>query len=601
MSIEIKRRPYNINFAGNPVVYTLYDVDAVDNNDITFEVRIMFSRYQEGAAPAEIAIIPLTPYQGTAKVDIAELLNCQLEYYVPDVYANTAQHSGLQTGSFYIHYRSVTIDATNPAWVTSEENSPLNVVKGGISTYAWRNNNFFTTYYPTAKPFLTWQQRGRQAGLNEPLYLAWLNTQYDGSATLLLVNLTVTFTDNTIATRKYDIAELKQWHIYYLLAGAFQMQLQVLGVDKTIWYWDVYITDNDGTVITEKYRYQLDGRNDYNDKCLLYRNSLGGLDTLRMRGVIETTINLDGSDIEQAAAADWAFTGTLPAFDASAPYREMPAFKGDAGYLSKDEQERLRDAFLRREVYMYQAGRLLPAKLTTKQYRLRSTADKLFSLPIEWQLADGGSYYYTPENVDMGTGVGNAVCDARILIQPPTQTVYDSTTTVQFQFSVLGTADALQYKFPGFVDDWRTIPFTQLGSVSQTVQNGQSVTLYIRTVCDGNSYGQVVTYVANTQTPIGGSGNSIIRNNTAVGFNYFIYRNQTLIGSGTLLSGQYAAFNNTQIGFLFFLVHLVGVQPVAGVLKANGGHTVYNGTITDQDVHFDRISTLQTAIEIIIS
>lgn len=610
--IGIQRRPYAINLAGNSVLYQLFDSEAVNDTSYTFEVKVLFARYEEGLAPAEIAIIPLTPYAGVAYIDLADLLNSQLAYFTPDLAVGGAQVTGLQGGKFYIHYRRVSNSNTDTAWNTSEEANVCNVIKGGVHPYMWKGNNFFLNYFPTYTPFLTWQQRGRLASLNEPLWLCWLNVNLAGNVALS-VAIQVTYTDGTANNTNYSIATpLKQYFIYYLPTGAATLGLQGLQPLKTIWYWDVWVFDTNGQQLTERYRYFTDQRNDYNQKFLLYRNSLGGLDTLRVRGIIETNITLDGQDVEMTSTADWPYNATLPRFDASTPHREMPAYKGDAGYLPKEEQDRLRDLFFNREIYMYQAGRLLPVKLTSKQYRLRATSDKLFSLPIEWMLADAGSYYYTPgvtlgdgqnnfidlNNVDLGDGQSNGVCGVVLTFSPAVIIQYiGANATVTFEFTAVnGPAKKLQYKIPGYVINWIDIDYQHIGTVSYTVLAGQSITLYMRSVCDDDTYGEIVTKTAQTAASV--TPNSTIRNNTGLAFTYTFLRNGVQIITGSLQPGEYDSFY-VGSGIVDYDLQLSGVTPSSA--KITTSLLTKNGTISGSNVHWENFTTLTNGITVIVS
>jgi len=598
--IGIQRRPYAMNLAGNSILYELYDPESIIDTSHTFEVKVLFARYQEGLAPAEIAIIPLTPYQGVAVIDLKDLLNSHLDFFVPDPVTGGVQVTGLQTGQFYIHYRRISTANTNTPWNTSEEQNICNVIKGGVHPYMWKGNNFFINYFPNNNPFLTWQQRGRLTALTEPLWLTWLNLNLGGNIALTVTGR-VTYTDGTTDGFQHNLPQpLKQYWLYYLPVGAGQLGLPALS-NKTILYWDVWVQDNLGVLLSEKYRYQQDQKNDYNQKFLLYRNSLGGLDTVRVRGVIETNINLDGQDIEMTAVADWAFASTLPRFDASTPHREQPSYKGDAGYVPLQEQDRLRDVFFNREAYMFQNNRLLPVKLLTKQYRLRATSDKIFNFPIEWMLADGGSYFYTPgvslgdgqnnfinlNNVDLGDGQSNGVCGVGLLLSTTAINYNGGNATVTFHYQALGgPAKKLQYKIPGYVINWTDIPYADAGNINYTVLAGQSITLYMRTVCDDDSYGVVMTKSA--QTAVNPNPNSTIKNFTGIPFTYSLTRNGILIISGTLQPDDYDSFYIGNANNASYELQLQGVQASSAYIKV--GLTTYNGTVNGQKVNWNGVS-----------
>jgi hypothetical protein len=562
--ITLIKRPYPRNWSGNPVIYKFYSDDAKNDIDIIFEVRIVFKTAAFSAAYVTLAPIPLTPVEGMAALDISQILHAQMDYTVPGLGGGFVTESTKQSGIFYIEYREYNFNTSVAGpWITTEQLSTREIFKGGIHPFLWQANNYWLTYYNTRFPFLTWQKNGRLAGPDESLYLAWLNLFPTPNGNIQAF-IRVTYIDGTSVDTNYLINGFSN-RVYLLAAGIKQLNLTALQPTKTIWYWT--LTVHDTTVpatpvaLSETFKFHADFRKDYNHTVLHYRNSLGGLDSVRIRGVIETVVNLEGSDSETAAAPDWFYTTPLPRFDTSLPHREMPMYKGDIGHLEKNEQDTLRDAFLNREIWMEKNGRWWPVKLLSKQYRLRATIDKRFTLPIEWMLADAGSFFYTPDNVDMGSGtLLDNVC-AAIVIPGGAVSTYagdNLTASVNWTYTVNNPgAEAVlkvQWMIPGFQDNWQDLAYPGTGSLVTVHPVPSHPVLYMRAVCSGGSAGDVAIQGLSVPTPIEEEdpppppvNNSSIQNGTSQDTPYRVLVVGSLTDEGSISAFETKYFHTADI------------------------------------------------------
>lgn len=493
--IILKRRPYTQSWSGNPVVYTFFLEEAVADLDIVLEVKLLFRSMMPGAQWKEVVSQIVTPVEGMASIDLQPLLDAELEWVVPDL-AKVCTLAYQQTGMFYVQYRQYNNFTGVPGPFILTENETLRmVIKGGINKFQWNANNFWFNYYPDKKPFLTWQESGRLTSYEEPVFLTWLNLT-GTSLVNIYMKITVTFTDKSqdedgqMLSNSEDALGYNT--VVHLATGALQNNLQNLAHGKRLWSWQVQLFDGE-LALTQPYVYVLDNRKDYNQRTLLYRSSLGSIDSVRIRGSIESNVTLEGVEMERAAPADWIYQDELPAFDSGTPHRETNVWKGDSGHLRKEQQQRLRDAYLQRQVHIIQFGRLLPIKLLTKQYKLGSSDDTLFSLPFEYTLADAGSYYYTPD-IDLGPGaLLDNVCRAIISIGEPS-IVYlaGGVAEVSWPWTVESNGDPIAYievKFPGLRDEW--IKVEDASPLKSRHMPRVDVIVQMRTVCTSGSYGAI--------------------------------------------------------------------------------------------------------------
>lgn len=408
MAITVNKRPNDRNWSGNPIHYLLYSADAESDSTIYFEIRVKFKR-QDAAAYSTIVTLPYKPVAGTAKVDIQDILDGLLEHELPYLPSSgsfpSPNFSTKATGHFYIEFREITTAEPDPEWDDSEDANERFVIKGGLSFEKWRGDNYWVNYFDLVKPWLTWQESGRMKAASELVWLAFLNLT-DTDISQIKVQLTVTFTDGSTNVSNIDFA-VQENQIGYFPAGYEQLDLASIDPTKTVHYWQlqvVKVSTNPTEPLTTPHIFYLDNRQDYNDVTLHYRNSLGGLDSARVRGVIEYNAQRDFSQIERIVLHDYFTEHYINGRIGADNSTEQLIYKGDIGHLGKEEQDRLRDIHLKREVWWGKQEKWLPVMLLTGTQPLRKSTDKLFAMPIEFTIASGGNYYYTPENVNLQDG-----------------------------------------------------------------------------------------------------------------------------------------------------------------------------------------------------
>lgn len=420
MAIEIKRRPYEWSWSGNPVQYRLYSDQAAVDDSIFFEVKIMFKKIADGAY-TEIVTLPYSPAAGTADVDIKDVLDSLLEHELPllQVDETAATEATTQTGNFYIQFRQITEANPDPSWEDSEKDFYRSVIKGGIDYFKWRGNNFWLNYFTAPEiPFLTWQKSGRLAAIDERMYLAWLY-KIGYVAGGLKVFAVAYFTDGTTTSVSATFGGTSG-NVFYIPAGASQWGLDLIYPDKKIYYWTINvvdITDPENAVpVSQIFKYYADNRNDYNDVGLNYRNSLGGLDSNKVRGVIDDTLNYEFTEQDHTYEPNYFEGNNITAKRIISNSKERKIWKGDIGYLAKEDQDRFRDSHLKRELWWERSKKWWPVILLTGNQKQKSSEDHLWSFPIEFTLASDGDNYYTPDAVDLGDGVFTSnVCLALVL------------------------------------------------------------------------------------------------------------------------------------------------------------------------------------------
>ncbi|RYZ62352.1 MAG: hypothetical protein EOO14_02540 [Chitinophagaceae bacterium] len=553
MAIEVTKRPYTKCFSGNPVHYELYSLQSVSDASIFFEVRVMFKPV--GGSYAPLVTLPYYPTNGYAEIDIKDILNSELEYGLVPFFNNekTAWAAPQQTGFFYLQYREISNLNPNPSWDDAEASHECFVIKGGLNYFKFRGNNFWVNYFPVQKPFLTWQVNGRLAAPKERMYLAFLQTDAIAAGDLRAV-AQCKYTDGTFASVAFAAGEAKD-QVIYIPAGAEQWALATLSPAKQIEYWEVWLELlSNGALLTEKFRYYWDNRNDYNETVLHYRGSLGGLDSVRVRGVIDEDLSYNYSEQETTITPNYYSGDSIQPQRRITDNTEQNTCKGDIGHLGKEEQDRLRDAYINREVYQSIDKKWWPVIIITKNFKLRRTDSMRWTLPIEWELAYSGGDYYTPRSVDLGDGVfTDNVCRARL--SPLTLSWADlgggfgDLTINGTEVDPQNASLTLRYRILNItansVSSWFTVFYTDLPRVHGNLPEAV-YTVEAQSICGNNVLGAVSSAQINTLPHGGGGGtpttlNGEVFNSTTIADVMEIRVNGDVVFSG------YVGAHNTQV------------------------------------------------------
>lgn len=518
--ITLTKRPYSNNFTGNPIVYGFSDPAAITDPTTAFQIKV-FAKRNDASAFTEVIVFTISPNTtGVAEVDISSCLHPLLSYELPLANVGAAPtKSDTASLQFYIHYRSINLDTVDVAYVTDESETVRWAHKGGVHPFVFRGNAFFASYVPNYKRFYTWQRNGRYASITEKIWLSWLNKDLDGAPSSIKMKMLVTYTDGSVFNAVTIVSSITKGSFYYIPVGITENAVLIAGPAKQIWKWQVWLEDDSAGglgILTEKFNFEADWRPDYNSLQLHYRNSLGGFDTIRVLGVIQKGLSYEVSEYESSQAPSWVESEIRPALDRTTSATEQLRYKADIGYMTREDQDRLRDAFLNREVWTIKGNRWCPVKLISGPSELTSTSDFSYEMPIEFSIADSGTDFYTPESVDLGTSEPTTnICGLLPTVTGVVLTANTPTagqTRAVLSFTVTGSGSGIQWRVPGF-NNWQDIAYAN-GSITHDVLADNSFEFQLRAVCSPGNYGAVVSRVVNTADAGSGGSGSITPNST---------------------------------------------------------------------------------------
>ncbi|HVZ95407.1 MAG TPA: Ig-like domain-containing protein [Chitinophagaceae bacterium] len=152
-------------------------------------------------------------------------------------------------------------------------------------------------------------------------------------------------------------------------------------------------------IICNPQRFYLAFRNYYNTKDLLYINSLGAIETIRLRGEIDSAADYTQTQAQKIDTPEYFKNGVLDGQSENIYNPEQESFTADTGFITQENLERLRDLFTankEKKLYEIKNGRLLPVNIISKNVTWYTNNQKLFSASIQWQYAFSNQYF-TPD------------------------------------------------------------------------------------------------------------------------------------------------------------------------------------------------------------
>lgn len=141
------------------------------------------------------------------------------------------------------------------------------------------------------------------------------------------------------------------------------------------------------TPVINSQRFYLDYRKFYETRDLLFVNSLGGIETLRLRGQADAETEYERIKAEKVTAPEYFSEGIYDAVSENIFNAELEIFKGDTGFMAKDVLDRLRDLFNSKYTYEIKNDKLIPISINNKNTQWYTNRQKLYSLSIQWQHA----------------------------------------------------------------------------------------------------------------------------------------------------------------------------------------------------------------------
>jgi hypothetical protein len=384
--------PNAFNFSKNPVPFGVNIFPWVDNN-ITARhkliVTVLFSYELDNPVYSELWSGSMSPDKnGFALIDIANILDAKLEFFTPNINVLKMYECKKQSGMFKIRYYLAGSNDILSAETTTDE---FYIYKGGVSKDDFDNNaSYLNTNLVANRTPLHFYQTKERVRTDEPRWMYFIYTVAAATqATEVSLHIYYWQTDavaSDITTTAQTILLVPN-QVYCVPIGFTQTGLSAAATDEDLVYrYLIEIIDQSPEVLVQVDFY-IDRRPFYDVQYLLYRNSLGALETQAILGEKEFGMVVSGERTETLALAELMGDVTLQteAFDARNFYNNV--VKANTGWLTLAVLMRLKDLLLNRQVFLPYGKRLKPVYVNTRGPLLHKTKDSLYSLAINYSNA----------------------------------------------------------------------------------------------------------------------------------------------------------------------------------------------------------------------
>ena len=245
------------------------------------------------------------------------------------------------------------------------------------------------------KDFLTWRPQSKKIWIRQPEmlhYLVWYN-----DTSWLAMKIKITYTDGSTHTfTKYTYSPVYKYDIVEVVCTYAKLDLISLpqSQGKTIHKYEIWLVD-DNVQVSRTMEFVLDRTLYPNQRFFIFRNSLGGYDSVRCTGetIKETEVNrLTVERITQD-------------FSVMDPPRrqifakEMQKYSATTGFITKLESEYMRDFFLSNEIYEFIENRLYPVLVLSTSLKVHKDNDYLYYREFEYARAYEDVNYAHDENI----------------------------------------------------------------------------------------------------------------------------------------------------------------------------------------------------------
>jgi hypothetical protein len=298
---------------------------------------------------------------------------------------------------YKVAYGDIYDDLTEPASFTLTD--PLLVLLGGINKKQFPNLDFFNTYLPANKKFLTWAplskivDRGQEDYLNFYVYDSFLYNR-------ILVRIKAYFSDGTNQTETIiTLNGVLQGELYRIPSGPINSGAVGIDEEKTLIKYELTLVDDGLAPISETRTYTISSFTSTQNRYFMFINSLGADEVLRFTGFSSESAKIQNQYSTRVLAKDYAaLDGEL--VKRSASIRDEGSYS--SGYFdgpdAKDWGRYMKDFLISNQVYLLQGTQRIPVVIDQTDYEITRETDYRYF--VRFKIL--GSYedeVYTPDTI----------------------------------------------------------------------------------------------------------------------------------------------------------------------------------------------------------
>lgn len=249
--------------------------------------------------------------------------------------------------------------------------------------------------------FLTYQPREMYVSKDQPVKLSFLIWK---EVTSIILNVTVTYTDGLSSKLIKGSINASQYEVIECILSSQKLGL---GSVKDVDHYEVFLTDQDGNLISISRYFYIDDNFRENEKIFIFQNSLGSADVIRFTGTSEMNVELQRNSIEKINQDDFTWRNfEIEDHD----NLEVQKFAFNTGWLNeiakrpKRLADYLREFYLSPKIYEVVNNRLYPTRITSKKQFIDKSDETLAYLEFEAERAYTDKYFSQDENIHPSTG-----------------------------------------------------------------------------------------------------------------------------------------------------------------------------------------------------
>lgn len=500
MIATLIKQPHIVSFTGkgNPIPFTfaLSPYGPTEREqDIRLQIRVLVEQVFNSNIFTEVKNQNFYPTaDGLVSMEVQSILDPYLSFYTPRPLPTQPVLAAEQRKRFKISW----LLSQNGAIIgTLGESQPFFAIKGGLAYEAWHPKDFFQKNIIEGQQPLHFPATGEKRHKLGYYYFFWIYPFADNA--IQTITTKAYMADGTVLTKTATISG-SQWGVFCTSARLALFT----SIDKDDSPLKYSITVRVGlTVIVKEFFFEIDNRVFYDPVYLVYRNSLGGLDTVRLTGQVELEAEYNRQTAVRSLPPTWYANLNLLPQESDEAAEEQITFTGDTGFISKAACDKLRDLFLSQQVMLVRGTNFIPVNIVAKKAKFYTNKDSLISTTIEYQYAFANNYY-TPE----GYRISSTAC-------PAVETLVVkqiSKNKLQIMYALQSPYDVIEVQI---IEGSTTKTYTYYGNTRTLIQvfaissapPPTSITVKARTVCDENSY--PVDYGPFTTVEVPIIGNSL--------------------------------------------------------------------------------------------
>jgi hypothetical protein len=512
LEVTLLKQPYEISFTGDPMPFFFalspYGTREKDLN-ITLMIRVYVEDIFASGAYTEVYSQLFNPDNtGSIRFEIQEIIDPYLEYYRPKPRLTNPANAVNQRKRYKISYILIQDNVAVGAAVDSDI---LYAIKGGLAYEYWHPSEFFTDVILVKKLPLLYAAKGEKVGIEEKRFMFWIYPLDDGNDQTIVFSLYMNDGSQVDWPHPKTIS-CGKWGICCVPVGFLQVGLdaqvpagkicvkymvQVIqgaftGTNLSTEDGFAITTENDLNIIVEDasggagqivapFGFFIDHRNFYKTYQLNYRNSLGSMETIRLRGQVDFEADYTRQQAQGIVAPSYFANLNLMSQNTTPGVVEDAKATGDTGFISAATNIKLRDLFLSQEVYELRNLRLLPVNVIVKNTKFYSNKENLVSTQIQWQLAFSNKFF-TPDGLLPETRTCPAVQNFKVKQLTKNK--------LQIMYSLFPPYDRIEVIITDADANTETFIYTgNTGSIIQTFTNPAvtdpvNITIAARCLCD---------------------------------------------------------------------------------------------------------------------